>query len=187
MAWAAYIPGEASTMQRDIFLQVELEYSVFFFIKVVNFLKFNMHNNNINNMDLWDLQTIAFCFWRHFAQHSNFFGFGVLLRSDDDWRVLAFECTFIVMKVLFWYKLVSIRAGGWLFGELFCILSGCLREAVSEEEMSVRQPAEVTSITSCSAQSRVQLMKREWGSMKDKTSRRLCNLCPTGLLTLKVL
>lgn len=34
-----------------------------------------------------------------------------------------------------------------IFGELFCILSGCLEEAVSREEMSTEQPAEVTSIT----------------------------------------
>lgn len=34
-----------------------------------------------------------------------------------------------------------------IFGELFCILSGCLEEAISREEMCTEQPAEVTSIT----------------------------------------
>lgn len=49
----------------------------------------------------------------------------------------------------FGVKWSVLKLGSDIFGEPFCILSGHLGEAVSREEMSVEQLADVTSITLC--------------------------------------
>lgn len=71
-----------------------------------------------------------------------------------------------------------------IFGELFCILSGCLEEAVSREEMSTEQPAEVTSITRSALEAEPSpphdrewvscLMDESWKKTKHPGCRAVC-------------